>query len=484
MIWRRTLRRYWPPETQIMLLRALTAEPTAARAAWRAWTALRDLDSATAEEVRLLANLASRLHLIDPGSPLEPRIQGIRRFVWTHTQLRLTGARPLLAALAEAGIPMVALKGAARVLAGTPQAGVRFLRDVDVLVRPADWTDALRIADAQGWRCCLGTPYAGALEAGTPARVYPVHHAVALARGRAQVDLHHHALYMCRVTGDDDGMWARATPARLNGVPVLAPSATDELMQALAHGAQYSPKPIADWALDAAALIAGGQVDWALLEQDAQARRIEAFVACSLMLLEERLEVPVPAGLTRRLRRRVRGVFVTDFVGYASGTEDYPWMYDTNRRAAALRADSPARGRPGAAARRGAPARQTVLAGKGLRFPEDGTPVTIPVPTPLPPDGRLRLLIDVVVGVVPPRESLVIAIRAPGVPLRWWRTRLRGRWAGWRRRRRLQIDLPTRFYAGRGIDRVTVDLYTPGPGRTAAVMGFSARWIVETPAVA
>jgi hypothetical protein len=477
MILSGTLRRYWPPETHILLLRAVLAEPEAARAAWRAWTALRDLDTATAEEVRLLANLAPRLHAVAPGSRLEPRIRGIRRFVWTHTQMRLAGARPLLAALAEAGIPMLALKGAARMMAGAAGSGlVRFVRDIDVLVRPDDWPNSLRIADAQGWRCCKDTPYAGALEADTPARVYPIHHAVALALDRAQVDLHHHVLYMCRVAGDDDGMWARASPGRLNGVPVLAPAATDELMQALAHGAQFSPRPVADWALDAAALIAGGAVDWALLEQDAQARRIEAFLASSLMLLEERLDVPVPAGLTRRLRRRVRGVFVTDFIGYATGTEVYPWMYDANRRAAAVRAGGEASG--------GMPVRQVVMAGEGLRFPDDGSPVTIAVPAPLPPDGRLRLLIDVAVGVVPPRESLVIAVRAPGVPLRWWRTRLRGRWAGWRRRRRLQIDLPTRFYAGRGIDRVTVDLYTPGPGRAGAVKAFSARWIVEAPAVA
>jgi hypothetical protein len=441
-MWRGTLRRYWPPETQIMLLRALLAEPDAARAAWRSWLALRDLDSATAEEARLLANLASRLPVIDPGSVLAPRIRGIRRFVWTHTQLRLTGARPLLATLAEAGIPMVALKGAARVLAGTPLAGVRFLRDVDVLVRQADWAHSLRIADAQGWRCTQAGPCAGGLEAETPARVYPVHHAVELALGAAKVDLHHHALYMCRVAGDDDGLWARATPARLQGVPVLAPAATDELIQALAHGALFSPKPIADWALDAAALIAGGAVDWALLEQDAQARRIEAFIASSLMLLEERLDVPVPPGLTKRLRRRVRGVFVADFVGYATGTEHYPWMYDTNRRAAALRAGRDAGGRRSK--------RRIVMGGEGLRFPDDGSPVTIPVPAPLPPDGRLRLLIDVAVGVVPPRESLVIAVRAPGVPLRWWRTRLRGRWAGWRRRRRLQIDMPARFLPAAG----------------------------------
>jgi hypothetical protein len=468
------LRRYWPPDSQIVLLQAILAEPAAARAAWRTWIGQRDLDSAAWAEVRLLANLAARLAALDPGSPLEPRIQGIRRFVWAQTQMRLAGARPLLTALAEAGIGMIPLKGAARMLGAPAAAGTRLLRDIDVLLRPEDWARGLRIADAQGWRCCNGWPYAGALEADTPARVYPMHHATGLERGEAQVDLHHHALYMCRLAGDDDGLWARATPARLHGVPVLAPAPTDDLMQALVHGALFTPDPVADWALDAAALIGGGRIDWALLEQEAGARRIEAFLASGLMLLEERLGVAVPAGLTGRLRRRVRGPFVADFIAYVTGTNERPGMIEMARRAASLRAQG--RGIAGGATRR------IVPAGEGLTFPPDGTPVTLPVPSPLPAGGRLRLRVDLSVGVVPPGQKLVIEVAAPGIILRWWRTRLRGRWAAWRRHRCVQVDLPTRFYAGRGIDRVMVNLRTPNPGRDGAVPRFAVRWILETPA--
>jgi hypothetical protein len=469
-----TLRRYWPPDSQIMLLRAIVAEPAAARTAWRAWTVSRDLDTAAWAEVRLLANLAARLPEIDPGCALIPRVQGIRRFVWTQTQMRLAGARPLLAALAEAGIGMIPLKGAARMLAAPAQAGARLLRDIDILVRPADWAAALRLADALGWRPCYGWPYAGALQSDTPERVFPMHHAVGLGLGEAQVDLHHHAMYMCRNAGDDDGLWRRATPARLHGISVCAPAPTDDLLQALVHGALFSEDPVADWALDAAGLIAGGGVDWALLEQETQARRIEAFAAAGLMLLEERLGVPVPSGLTARLRRRVRGPFVDDFIGFATGTNEKPGMIDAVRRAAAIRA--------GGEYVSGSRSRRIVAAGQALHFPNDGTPVSVPVPRDLPDRGRLRLLVDLSVGIVPPRQKLVIEVAAPGIILRWWRTRLRGRWAGWRRRRTVQVTMPTRFYAGRGIDRVMVNLHTPNPGRDDAVPAFAVRWIVESPA--
>jgi len=461
------LRRYWPPETQLLLLRAILAGPEAAGAAWRAWCAMRDLDSASWPEVRLLANLAGRLPALDPGSALIPRIQGIRRFVWTQTQMQLAGARPLLAAIAQAGIPMMPLKGAARLADGV-RGNARLVRDIDVLVPVGDWERALRLADAQGWRPTAGWPYAGPLGPTTPAEVFPMHHAVGLARGEAQVDLHHHAFYMCRNAGDDDGLWTRGRSGTLHGTPVRLANASDDLLLSLVHGALFSPDPVADWALDAVAAIEGG-VDWALLEAEARRRRIEAFAASGLMMLEERLDVTVPDGLSRRLRRAVRGPFAQDFVAYATGTNERPAMIDTLRRAAALRGgDASARGR-----------RQVVAAGEAMTFPPDGTPVTIPLPPGLVPQGRLRLDVDLTVGVVPPSQPLVIEVAAPGIILRWWRTRLRGGWAGWRKHRRVRVDLPARFYTARRIDRVMVNLRTPNPGRDGAVPIFSVRWVLR-----
>ena len=63
----RALRRYRPPETQILLLIAVLAEPAAAAAAWRRWTEMRDLDTTAWAEVRLLSALAPRSA---PATPL------------------------------------------------------------------------------------------------------------------------------------------------------------------------------------------------------------------------------------------------------------------------------------------------------------------------------------------------------------------------------------------------------------------------------
>jgi hypothetical protein len=131
------LRRYRPPESQILLLIAVLAEPEAAAAAWRRWTSLRDLDTAAWAEVRLLAALAPRLANLDPCSPYLSRIKGISRFVWTRSQMTLAAGRPLLAALHEAGLPLLVLKGGARLAQDPGAASGRLLRDLDLLVPPS-----------------------------------------------------------------------------------------------------------------------------------------------------------------------------------------------------------------------------------------------------------------------------------------------------------------------------------------------------------
>src|SRR5262245_49502351 len=113
------LRRYWPPEGQILLLTAALADLEAARQAWRQWNLGRELDGATPQEVRLLSAVALRMPELEPGSPPDPRLVGARRYIWTHTQMTLAVVRPLLAAMRSEELRLLLLKGAAR-LASDP----------------------------------------------------------------------------------------------------------------------------------------------------------------------------------------------------------------------------------------------------------------------------------------------------------------------------------------------------------------------------
>src|SRR5688572_17816561 len=69
------LRRYWPPEGQILLLIAALADLETARQAWRQWQSRQDLADATSPEVRLLAAVARRVADLEPATPLDPRLR-------------------------------------------------------------------------------------------------------------------------------------------------------------------------------------------------------------------------------------------------------------------------------------------------------------------------------------------------------------------------------------------------------------------------
>src|SRR5262249_40537219 len=93
------LRRYWPPEPQILLLLVALGDRESAKRAWSDWIACNNLDNASWAEARLLASAARRVRELAPVSPWLQRLDGVRRFIWANTQLTLNKTRPLLAAL-------------------------------------------------------------------------------------------------------------------------------------------------------------------------------------------------------------------------------------------------------------------------------------------------------------------------------------------------------------------------------------------------
>ncbi len=115
---------------------------------------------------------------------------------------------------------------------------------------------------------------------------------------------------------DDAGLWARARPASFQGVPVMLPSPADSLLLTIVHGVRHSEEGIADWAIDAAAEIDRGAVDWQVLEAETAARRLHAPVLAGLSYLAERLGRPVPMALLKRLVSALKEPFLSEFATY------------------------------------------------------------------------------------------------------------------------------------------------------------------------
>jgi hypothetical protein len=498
------LRRYWPPKGQILLLRVALADAEDARRAWAEWSESNSLDNCSWEEVRLLASAARRMRVFASQPSLTRRLDGIRRFVWTNTQICVNAGFPLLAAMRRSNIRLMLIKGAARLALDRESAADRFLRDIDVLVHPHDWPYALELAKELGWR--------GPMWPSMTPDFFPYHHSLDLQhKDGGAVDLHHLALFICRNVNDDDDVWLRARPASLRGVSFLAPSPADEVLLSVAHGLLYTggPSPIADWMLDIAPLIRSGQMDWNVLEAETCRRNLETNIASGLLLAAEQLQLPVPATMLDRLISRVCEPFITDFASFATCyyPKD-PQIIEQVRKAAALRAVS-------AAHRLNAPAKKSAGAhtpralrvvrrlGAGLRQlsatiwrtgpksasrtaatstplappttqPElviDGESITFETPPNLDAEAilNLHITLDVDIEHISEADPPYLEIKAPGLILKRWRAAA----AGWNN---IVLQMPAALLTMRRIPHV--ELRANGSASAVQFRNLTISWEV------
>jgi Uncharacterised nucleotidyltransferase len=466
--------RSWPPERQILLMTAALGRPDAAAGAWRKWNELCSLDEATSEEVRLLATIARRMSELDPRSPLMPRLQGARRYIFTRTQLTLAAARPLLAALSESGVRLMLIKGAVRIAAEPSLAAERTLRDVDILVHPDDLATALAIVERLGWKPRLTNPW---MVDGGLAERFPVFHAIGLNppedATKAAVDLHQFAVPMCRNVGDDAAIWSRARKTTLLGIPFFAPSSTDSVLITLAHVTLVSGEKTADWALDIEPAIREGKIQWEVFLTEAHARRIQAFLAAPLMLAVNRLEMPVPTGVIAELAAALDKTSLKEFGFLAMSTFDRRTRYasiEAIRDAAVIRSQRAAH-------------REGKLNGDRRR--RRHLPPII-VPSSLAPRELARVALE---HLHDPEEELFlearfsilsasgfpsVMLRAPGIDLKFWPP------PTWRKTQFLEcqnvvLSVPAALFMMRRITQVGI-----WAGPTTAITALRLRWLPTT----
>jgi len=309
------LRRYWPPEGQILLLIAALADADRARQAWRRWDTGQNLADVSWAEVCLLAAIAHRMKELAPGVTPDPRLAGARRYIWTQTQLTLGTTRPLLATLQAEELRLMLLKGAARLSTDPTLAQHRALRDIDVLAHPEDWERAVRIAWREGWT----TPREQDASIEGLRRKHGIGLRSPVAGARGEFDLHRYALVECRNEGQDLDFWERAFPARFLDVDVLRPAPTDFALVALGQSMLYGRADTGHWALDVDPLIRTGGIDWDLFLREVRHRRIEPYVAAPLLMLQERIGSPVPGEVLRALIVRLGGPALAEFEMRATG---------------------------------------------------------------------------------------------------------------------------------------------------------------------
>ena len=468
------LHEYQPPETQILLLIAALAEPRSAADAWRLWTSRRDVQTATWPEVRLLSAVAQRMAQLDPTSNLLPRLQGIRRFVWTQTQMCLSKTLPFLGVLSNDHIRFMLLKGAARIAVDPSSSADRLIRDVDILIDPDDWTAAVDAAVRENWRMDQDNP------ASARSKSFAEHHAINFTKSDAQVDLHRYALFMCRNSGDDDGLWNRGVPLLWRGKQVYIPGPTDEFLIALNHGFRHSHEPTADWALDAIALIRSGKIDWNLLLQESARREVDVSIAAGLTLLNQRIGAAIPQNVIPALCRRLHEPFISEFISNATAFE--PQTGESAKSvldAAAIRAQKAM-----SSARQNPPQEscmEKILKVDSVKLPRDRTQRLFASPKSLPTCGELRIDFDFTLWPFALGRRVILEIHVPGLLHKEINYAARRRSKFLPVRRRVSLRFPAALFAARNIDHITLRLVRPRLAIPMPVRTCVLRWRLLNP---
>ena len=307
----------WPAPDLRLLLRVCCSPIEQARVAWNQWLSFHSIATATWAEVRLLAAIAQRMQIIEPGSHQQPLLEGIRRFVWTRNQLRLDRSMPVIDLLLNANIPVMILKGVARIACNPAVTAARFVRDIDIMIETSRLDEACDVLISNGWRPVNGIlpgisraePFAQLLpECNDKNNIYSedIH-----------VDIHRSAIHYGRSGTFDDIFWTRCHDAFLRGRRVKIPASTDQFLQAIVHGTIGDINRPVDWVIDALDAKANTDFSWDVFTEEVQRRKAGAAVKPGLDYLAWEFGLDLPEKLQNIIRIDQRNlVFRTEVQVY------------------------------------------------------------------------------------------------------------------------------------------------------------------------
>jgi hypothetical protein len=293
----------WPAGDLDLLIRAVAArDEDAAFAAARTWLSGHDIDTVGFREHRLLAALSERFGRRLAEFPAQPRLAGLQRMLWTRSRLAMREAEPVLAGLTASGIPVMLMKGAARVAVEAGAERSRISHDIDLLVPPGAMDAAFERLVTEGWE-----PATGVSMHFLRGRLGTVRALNFLRGDYGDVDLHQAAYHPVHASAADDAaLWRRAVPARFAGIAVSVPSTADRLALSIAHGS-LDAHAHSDWLVDCDAAARRDDLDWSAFLAVVEARGLAVPAAVALSYLAAVIGSPVPGDVLERLVAQARG---------------------------------------------------------------------------------------------------------------------------------------------------------------------------------
>jgi Uncharacterised nucleotidyltransferase len=213
-----------------------------------------------------------------------------------------------LAALGALVTPPVLVKGAALAIATYPRFADRPMGDLDLLIDPAEASEATRLLGNAGWRSDASLD---------PEHYVHHHHLPRLIDGSGanlNIELHTNLFV--------DGHPFRFGPAEVRATAIavpwrgrtpLVPSPVNQLLHCAVHYAWGHVMSEGAWRTfrDVEAIIARGEVDWDAFIAAASTARATTAAYWTLRLARTLADVPVPAAVERALRPSATGAVLS-----------------------------------------------------------------------------------------------------------------------------------------------------------------------------
>ncbi len=293
-------RSIWPSPAQLALLRAALWSGAGARAAWAEWQRVENLAALDFSSWQLLPLVAHNLAAQGVADELLAECRGFHRFHWARNQQLLRQAAGWIGEWQARGVPVVVLKGAALAAGTYPDAGLRPMADVDLLVPVAHAAAVGRHLQATGWR-----PQGNYLAWEDVS--FDTLQSFNWVRGTERLDLHWHVLHRCTRPEATELFWAWARPLALPGAAARQLAPEDALLHVCSHGVQYASQAPFRWLADAAWILrrAGpGGFDWARVRWVAERTGTALALRHGLDYAAAELRLPVPVAVLAELRQR------------------------------------------------------------------------------------------------------------------------------------------------------------------------------------
>lgn len=214
--------------------------------------------------------------------------------------------KPVAAALAEAEIDVLLLKGAALELTTYRTPGLRPMSDIDMMVRQEDLPRVRRVLERTGCR-----PGAPLLRADFFPRYYYETEYVTGDEHALRLDLHVRPFRPLRYSQCVPAalFWEDAVPVNVDGVPLKVPSCEHMLLHLAVHAAVHGAGRFL-WLYDIHHFIRanGASLNWAALLETARQCKLTLPLRVALQRVEALFGASVPAAVVARLRRQPVGL--------------------------------------------------------------------------------------------------------------------------------------------------------------------------------